>query len=400
MSQITKSAPKENVSPIKLLEDIDWNFNNEKTNLLTHDFHPYPAKFIPQIPRNLIEIFTKEHETVYDPFCGCGTTVVEAISRNRNAIGNDLNPLAVLISKVKATNLSVGQINILKKAVERIRIKIDELYNNKNSLKRREITGSTHLNIPNLQGWFDEHVINELAIIKNGLASLRQEVLQDFLKVAFSSIIVTVSLQDSDTRYVRSEKKIAEKETFKKFENKILRMLNKMESFTDINSLPKLLVGDTRCRLPFESNSADVAITSPPYPNAYDYHLYHRYRMFWLNMDPRALKRSEIGSHANYSKTNGHTEQNFHDDMTKCFIEVSRILKKDKYFCIVIGDSILKGRKIKNNELLKRVASETPFKYIHEIKRTIQLSKKSFNPAIGNIKQERIMIFKNSKTSQ
>jgi len=63
---------------IKLLDNIDWNFKTAKTQYLSHTFHPYPARFIPQIPSTFIKLFTKEGETVLDPFAGCGTTLVEA----------------------------------------------------------------------------------------------------------------------------------------------------------------------------------------------------------------------------------------------------------------------------------------------------------------------------------
>ncbi|MGQ9630865.1 MAG: DNA methyltransferase, partial [bacterium] len=88
---------------IQVLDKIDWDFKDFTTQYLTHTFHSYPARFIPQIPLSFIKLFTKENETVLDPMCGCGTTLVEAFLNNRNSIGNDFNPLATLITKVKTT---------------------------------------------------------------------------------------------------------------------------------------------------------------------------------------------------------------------------------------------------------------------------------------------------------
>ena len=45
----------------------------------------------------------------------------------------------------------------------------------------------------------------------------------------------------------------------------------------------------------------DLVVTSPPYPNAYSYHLYHRSRLIWLGYDPERFKKIEIGSHRKYS---------------------------------------------------------------------------------------------------
>ena len=391
----SKSVKSNEIFFMRALGQINWNFQDEATNSATHDFHPYPAKFIPQIPYHLIKIFTNEGETVYDPFCGCGTTIVESILENRRAIGNDMNPSAVLISKVKATVLSYKQMDEIKKTVIDIEKNIANLYKSNIVIKKR--IPSNNFGIPNLTSWFDAHVIVELSMIKNVIESVKDRDMKDFLKVALSSIIVSVSYQDSNTRYVRVNKNIPQKETIRKFKLKIYRMMEKIEDLP-VNAInPKVVIADTRLPSGLASDSADLAVTSPPYPNAYDYHLYHKYRMYWLDMDPLDLKRNEIGSHANYSKKNGHTYQNFEDDMRKSFIQIAKILKPNKYFCIVIGDSIIKGEKIHNNELLKRISAMTPFEFIYEAKRDIQLSKKSFNPRIGNIKTEHIMVFKNCK---
>ena len=78
----------------------------KNTNYLTHNFHPFPAKFIPQIPRIMITEFTKPKDMVFDPFCGSGTTLVEAKLLGRNSIGTDLHPIGYFASKVKTTKIS------------------------------------------------------------------------------------------------------------------------------------------------------------------------------------------------------------------------------------------------------------------------------------------------------
>ena len=100
---------------INVLDKIDWDFKDFTTQYLTHTFHSYPARFIPQIPLSFIKLFTKEKETVLDPMCGCGTTLVEAFLNNRNSIGNDFNPLATLITKVKTTLIDENEFKYLNK---------------------------------------------------------------------------------------------------------------------------------------------------------------------------------------------------------------------------------------------------------------------------------------------
>ncbi|MDI6787163.1 MAG: DNA methyltransferase [Planctomycetota bacterium] len=394
---LLKPPENEMIKIAERLKGIDWNFGTCKTNNVTHDFHSYPAKFIPQIPYNLIKLFSFEKDVVYDPFCGSGTTIVESILNNRKAIGNDVNPLAVLISKVKATFLQERQVSEIKKLLFEIKIKIDKLYGEKILFDLPAITEIADINLPNLEYWFDNNVVHELSLIRQEILSSKDKDVTDFLNVAFASIIVAVSFQDSNTRYVKVKKEIKPKDTVNKFIIKTLKMIDRIKELRYVNNKPDVRLADTRENTGFEEDTADLAITSPPYPNAYDYHLYHKYRMYWLGMNPLELKKKEIGSHAQYSKKNGFTEINFKDDMIKSFNEISRILKRNKYFCIVIGDSIIKGRKIENNKLLKALSKETPFIFQDEITRDIKLTKKSFNPIIGNIKTEHILIFKNQK---
>lgn len=81
------------------LTQINWDFTVVKTNHSTHGLHPYPAKYIPQIPAALIEELSNPQDSVADIFCGSRTTLVEALASSRNGVGVNANPLACLISK-------------------------------------------------------------------------------------------------------------------------------------------------------------------------------------------------------------------------------------------------------------------------------------------------------------
>ena len=87
--------------------DRDWSFVEYKpsdTGKWTHNYHRYPAKFIPQLAERLIdEYISNEEAHINDPFYGCGTTIVTAISKGFKASGTDINKIAYLITKVKST---------------------------------------------------------------------------------------------------------------------------------------------------------------------------------------------------------------------------------------------------------------------------------------------------------
>src|SRR5437773_215720 len=79
--------------------------SQEPVSGLTHEFYKYPARFSPSFTRAVIQAFTSPGDIIYDPFMGGGTTLVEATTLGRRAIGTDINSLAVFLSEVKTTVL-------------------------------------------------------------------------------------------------------------------------------------------------------------------------------------------------------------------------------------------------------------------------------------------------------
>ena len=109
----------------KIKIDPSWAFANKtrkETSYITHGYHRYPAKFIPQIVSRLIEKYTKEGDLVVDPFGGCGTTLVESNVMCRPSIVVDINPVAVLITKAKKTSIKPAKI---EKQFLKLKEKID-----------------------------------------------------------------------------------------------------------------------------------------------------------------------------------------------------------------------------------------------------------------------------------
>jgi len=105
--------------------DHSWSFSDKTrkdTAYITHGYHRYPAKFIPQIVSRLTEKYTKEGDLIVDPFGGCGTTLVESKVMGRPSVGVDINPVAVLITKAKTTPIDPKKI---EKAFTTLKEKLD-----------------------------------------------------------------------------------------------------------------------------------------------------------------------------------------------------------------------------------------------------------------------------------
>jgi site-specific DNA-methyltransferase (cytosine-N4-specific) len=137
-----------------------------------------------------------------------------------------------------------------------------------------------------------------------------------------------------------------------------------------------------------------LVVTSPPYPNAYEYWLYHKYRMYWLGFDPIAVRASEIGARPHYFKKNHHTEKDFAIAMTRVFSLLATVTTADAYACFIVGRSIIHGRVIDNAALLERAASTHGFRRVADVVRSIPLTRKAFNPAHGAINSESLLVFR------
>jgi DNA modification methylase len=395
---VTGGAYSQSVPRLSLL---DWDFVDANTGFLTHSIHPYPAKFIPQIPNALIQELSSIDDTVLDLFCGSGTTLVEALRLGRHAIGLDANPLACLISQAKTTRISPGEAEALlcladdfKRQGQQTLLGTLPLFPDMptfEAAKRPTFRG--------IDDWFDDHVIDELAFIKAKCLSLTQENARKLALVAMSSIIVAVSRQDSDTRYVRRDKNIQPGDTFTRFSRALLDTTQKAIEFTgEVDSRWNVQVIEANVLDRPEIKNVDLVVCSPPYPNAYSYHLYHRTRMLWLEMNQPGFKKIEIGSHRKYSRkgSNGATVETFRGELNTIFAWLSHQLRPNRHACFVIGDSVIRGNKVKNDELLIEAAREHGFVLEANIKRNLQATRKAFNPKIGRIRDEHIVILRNA----
>lgn len=368
------------------LETIDWDFPSAPPSSGVHGIHPYPAKFIPEIPRHLIELFSAQCSSgLLDPFCGSGTTLVEAIDLGFDAWGVDLNPLACLIARVKTTPLRVP--------LEPLALQI--ISHARSSMKDPSLEIPM---IPHLDHWFEREIQQALTAILRGIEEVEDIVVSEALKVAFSSIVVQVSNQESDTRYAAVNKGITSAEVFSRFEKAVRTIDQSLSQFRDNLFRNKgravVLNQDILGVMPSQfPERIGLVITSPPYPNAYEYWLYHKYRMYWLGMNPLPVREREIGARPHYFKRRPYDEKTFEHQMHVFFALLSKIMIAAGKVCMLIGRSIIHGKTIDNVALMERASAAHGFVIDGLIKRRIATSRKSFNLSHGKINDEHLIVF-------
>ncbi|MFX1251303.1 MAG: DNA methyltransferase [Promethearchaeota archaeon] len=384
----------------EIIAKIDWDFVDADTTYSTHSFHSYPAKFIPNIPHHLIKLFSKPKELVLDPFCGSGTSCLEALFLGREAIGVDLNPLAILISKVKTTPLNKHARLRCREILKEIEQKCQETFNNKKTINQIEerpdikTLGLPKIRLPNrlISTKFTQQMIRILTIIKNGIDTINDQDIQDFFMVAFSSVIRTVIES-------KSRKKT---EIIVNFRNKVHSMLRTMASFfmevepilkTGIK-IPQIIKHDARHLEFVPTSSIDLVVTSPPYINALDYYRVHQFNMAWLGFDWKPFKEHEIGCHSQFINNRFRLLSKYLADMFRVFIEIKRTLKPNAFCCIVIGNSCLEYEIIESHKHFAAMGNRIGLKWQKSEFRQINVKKKYSSKPIGNINNEYIVILK------
>ncbi|MBO7100953.1 MAG: hypothetical protein J6V98_02915 [Bacteroidales bacterium] len=368
---------------------IDFDFSGADTTYLTHSLHPYPAKFPPQLPRVILEKYGSAGMTVLDPFCGSGTTLVEARLLGFDAVGVDVNGLSTLLSKVKATPLPASAIRDLRAFMAKVESEAETWNKHRPAIEVKQIEGLEH--------WFQHNVAEELTHLLNLIGTVGDEDERDFLKIALSSIIVRVSNQESDTRFAARNKNIPDNFTFRQFVGRANEYLDRVAEYSKAVSKTGSLAlynADSRNLSMLADGSIDLVITSPPYANTYDYYLYHKFRKRWLDIDVKFAQYNEIGSRREYSSLKKPATQ-WTADLMLCFREMYRVMKQGGLAFIVIGDSVIKKELIKIDEVICGFMPEVGLEVCNVISSDLAEHSRMFNPTFTQKnKKEHLIILK------
>ena len=385
----------------KLVPSESWSFRDAKrsqTTALTHNYHRYPAKFIPQIVQKLIEDYApNKNQIILDPFGGCGTTLIEAKLSGHKSIGFDINPVAKLITQTKTTA-----------------IKPITLANSRNKFLRYyenapQISYAHHQRI---NYWFDEPTIQELDKIYSAINEIKDYNVRRFYLCCFSH-----NLKNCSRWLMKSIKPTIDKDKIlpdpkKTFLQHLDSMIKKNEQFYFtlaqsgyVNTTAKMYRKDSTKKLPIKSESIDLIITSPPYVTSYEYADLHQLSLLWFGDDSKNFKKWHHFSNSftdfrrNFIGTSSKEEKggdfnsaiakqivndlmqverplavdvaNYFLDMKKVFAEMHRILKTGGKACTIIGNTSLRSVEILNAQVTAEQMKVAGFKKVDFIKREI-----------------------------
>jgi hypothetical protein len=332
---------------------------------------------------------------------GCGTTVVTALSRGLKASGTDINKVAYLITKVKATPI---QPKYLEKAVKRFLLKLEPLKYHNTLFKESVEPPIPNRHIERINYWFIDDSKIKLEKILRIINREEDERIRDFLLIAFSHILKNCSIwMQGSTKPTRDFSKTPAN-PFEAIKRHLKRMLRGNEDFwkvvpefmrEDINAYLNIKIGDAKNQ-PVPDQSVDLIVSSSPYVTSYEYADLHQLSTIWLDLanDLTEYKKGFIGtSYKKYenkklrsnlamdivnkmfekSPKKAKETEAFFIDMEEVFDESFRILKHGGRCCYVIGNTRLKGVDILNAEVFAESLQYSSFTLDRIIKREIPL---------------------------
>ncbi len=429
---------KENKEPISVnFRDLVPQITNMDRH--THFIHSYPAKLLQQIPYFFLNntIFSKENDTVLDPFCGTGTVLLEASIANRNAIGVDINPLATLIAKTKTSKIDILK---LKKELENIQV-LFSIY--RSSKKQYHVP-----KISNIEHWYSKKNIRKLSKIKNIVSQISDINVREFYLVVFSICCKKFSYCDPRISVpVKINKdKFPEGHPLKEAAIKNLKFINKGELFeyfteqankniirlTEYQNSSMLSSNKVRvynsdikhlAKKQIKKDSVQLILTSPPYVSAQKYIRASSLSLQWLELNNATiseLDKQSIGREhfpkSEYkdlhfigiktidqilskiyekNKLRSYITYRYLFEMQEAFRYYHEVLKPNGYFVMVIGNNTIAGYEFMTYKYLIEIAEKigfiTKLVLIDDIKSRGLMTKR--NKTANIISREYVIVF-------
>ncbi|GAB6078482.1 DNA methyltransferase [Hydrogenobaculum acidophilum] len=349
---------------MECLERIEYNefdFKEFRASNGRYSIHDYPAMLHYLLVNYLLTNYSNENSLVYDPFCGSGVSIVESSKLNRRAIGTDINPLALLITDVRASNINA---NLVRDILDRFYREWDNLTPDVPEVK-------------NLNYWFKDYVIKDLGKIRSFLKKIKKSEIFKFLLVAFSQTVRNVSnnRKNEFKRYRLSEEKL--KKFMPDVKSVFVSLIENYLKILEVDKVPsnyyRLLLHDVRKPIPIKN--VDLVITSPPYGDSKTTVAYGQFSSFsfdWLkginpygdsdlsldnlSIGGKLIKELQILPSHTLHKTIKEIERidlrrslevySFFNDYYLSLFQIVKTLNSNAYVCFIVGNRMVRNIQI------------------------------------------------------
>ncbi|MCS7199611.1 MAG: DNA methyltransferase [Caldimicrobium sp.] len=406
---------------------VDWASTDLRKPFL-HYLHKYKGKGDPRISRALINLLrVKPGDTILDPFAGSGTFIADAPTMGVNAIGIEVLNIGKMIAETKC-NLGID-INKLRNGIIRLFEFIDSGFSKsdikaKSMLLKEKIRKNTY-NSSALKKI--EPYLDKILLLKEKIDAFEDDEIKQFLLILLSQQVIEYSEKSRASDIITSFKSYVEDRYL------VLYATQEMAKMLGVNlngAKVKIIKGDSTNMSMIESESIDGILTSPPYFDALDYignnkisililgldedlkwestkniyeakhrdenkyetmSLFVSDKYFSISLPESSLKLIEI-LRKSRKMNKAEVVQNYLKMMKLSFEECYRILKKDKYYLMVVSKYhswIINGKEevIETSSILGDLGKSVGFKLIDVIEHGLSKADK------GKIRVEDILVF-------
>jgi len=364
--------------------------------------HPFPARMAPGIALEALGEGDKSLR-VLDPMVGSGTVLAVASAKEHQAIGVDIDPLAVLLARVwtrpiGATRVRDQAVEVLSQAKREFRlITSGRAYPLKTDAETRKF----------IRYWFDDYARRQLAVLASVISRTQNKPDRDLLWCAFSRLIITKQAGASlamDLSHSRPHRVFARApiKPFNRFLGAVEAVITNCPK-ADLDApefVAEVKRGDAR-NLSIKNESIDLVLTSPPYLNAIDYMRCSKFSLVWMGYtveqlrkirgesvgteisSKEALEAEWVGSTIDQlklkpalSNRNRALLARYVWDMGKALSETARVLRRGGRAVYVVGDSTIRGTFVRNSMVVTAVAQRHGLSLISRKSRSLPANRR------------------------
>jgi hypothetical protein len=379
----------------KVVRDTQLDFVGESYSSIYPNLHRYPATMIPQLGIEILRRLDLKGDSMLDPYCGSGSSFASGIHVGISKLfGFDLNPLAVLISKVRFTRLNL---RLLEQTVTKLQISIER--QRQTRPRKSELPGVT-----NIDYWFHKAELFELILIKRKLDAVDNSNIRDLCLLAFSETIRDVSLTRKNEfklyRIPPEKVPLHKPDTRRVF---LAHLKNIAALYTTVYH--PLLAGVTPriVNQPFDAvrKTVDLVLTSPPYGDSRTTVAYGQFSTLtneWLGIeDARKIDSKLMGgqrvtslwdSGAISSQLQKISDKDhkralevssFYRDLGYSIAEISKAVRVGGYAIYIVGNRRVKDVQLSTDQFIAEQFERCGFS--HEITFERAISSKSMPSA-------------------
>ena len=306
---------------------------NQQLAYATHGIFRYFGKFPPPIATYMISQYTKEKDLVIDPMCGSGTTALEAGILKRRCAVNDVNPLSVLISKVKTTKIDKS---LLEEKLEYLKANYRPMSLEEYAFVPVALKDPDH--------WFLKETSDSLRGIKYLIEQETDTNLENFLKVIFAATIRRVSRATTQQGRLFFDVATALEDAFPTFEKRYEIGMKGLAELPEISDIEYYNVDLKDLSAIDYEGKAKLVILHPPYFNSYKYSSVNSLEMGWLGYDRNQCNKKEVKEFFKVGKPENY--ERYVKDMSLALNNALNMLVPGGVLGLMIGDTIMKGEYI------------------------------------------------------